>query len=60
MPGVVFALDGSKTHGSFQTIVFAPSEEVAWELAMMSSVWEQLPFNVQDIQVFPKEPKVRG
>lgn len=60
MPGVVFTLDGRKIPGSFQTIVFAPSEEVAWEVAMMSSVWEQLPFNVKDIQIFPKEPTVHG
>lgn len=60
MPGVVFTRDGQKIPGSFQTVVVAPSGEIAWEIAMMSDVWEQLPFKVQNIQIFPKEPKVRG
>lgn len=38
----------------------APSEGMAWELAMSCDVWEQLPFEVSDIQVFPKEPLSNG
>lgn len=52
--------DGRKAKGCFQTVVIAPSEAIAWEVAMMSDVWEQLPFKVQNIQIFPKEPIVNG
>lgn len=60
MPGVCIAPDGRKIKGSFQTVVVAPSEGIAWEVAMMSDVWEHLPFKVQNIQIFPKEPIVNG
>lgn len=56
LPGVVVGHNGQKTKGSFQTIVCAPSEAIAWEVAMMSDVWEQLPFQVKNIQIFPKDP----
>jgi len=52
--------DGSKARGAFQTVVVAPSEGIAWEVAMTSDVWEPLPFKVQNIQIFPKEPMVHG
>jgi hypothetical protein len=51
---------GHKSPGSFQTVVAAPSEEIAWEVAMMSDVWESLPFQVKNIQIFPKEPLTNG
>lgn len=47
-------------HGSFQTVVVAPSEDMAWEIAVMSDVWEQLPFDVANVQIFPKEPLSNG
>jgi hypothetical protein len=60
LPGVFIGLDGSKTRGSFQTVVVAQSEEIAWELAMMTDVWEPLPFKVKNVQIFPKEPLTNG
>lgn len=50
--------DGRKLKGSFQTVVCAPSEAIAWEVAMDSDIWEQLPFEVKRIQIFPKEPQL--
>jgi hypothetical protein len=60
MPGVVFLPDGTKARGSFQTVVFASSEIIAWEIAMMSEVWEPLPFSVDNAQIFPREPVIHG
>ena len=56
MPGIFIGYDGTKLKGSFQTVVCAPSEGLAWEVAMMSDVWERLPFEVKTIQIFPKDP----
>jgi len=41
--------------GSFQTVVMAESEIIAWETAMDCDVWEKLPFEVKHVQVFPCE-----
>lgn len=60
MPGIFTGHDGRKIKGSFQTIVCAPSEGIAWEVAMMSDVWEQLPFQVKNIQIFPKDPLLQS
>lgn len=47
---------GAKQQGSFQTVVVAESEEIAWEVACACDVWEQLPFDVKNAQIFPKDP----
>lgn len=55
LPGVFIGYGGSKQRGSFQTVVMAESEDMAWELAMSCDVWESLPFQVETCQVFPKD-----
>jgi len=55
---VVIGLNGEKIKGSFQTVVVALNEEHAWDIATQHDVWQQLPFNVKTIQVFPKDPLV--
>ncbi len=60
LPGVFMGPTGRRTKGSFQTVVLAPSEELAWEVAMMCDVWEQLPFDVKNVQIFPKDPTNHG
>lgn len=60
LPGLFVGPGGRKTHGSFQTVVVAPSEDMAWEIAMGCDVWEQLPFDVTNVQIFPKEPLSNG
>lgn len=60
LPGVFIGAGGQKYKGSFQTIVLAPNEEMAWEVAMRSDIWEPLPFNVKNPQVFPKDPIANG
>lgn len=60
LPGLFVGPGGRKTHGSFQTVVVAPSEDMAWEIAMGCDVWEQLPFDVSNVQIFPKEPLSNG
>lgn len=42
--------------GSFQTVIMAMSEEAAWDVAIQHDVWEQLPFEVSNVQIFPKDP----
>ena len=41
---------------SFQTVVVATTAQMAWEVAFESDVWEQLPWVVDKVQVFPKSP----
>lgn len=41
--------------GSFQTVVMAESEIMAWETAMGCDIWEKLPFEIKYAQVFPRE-----
>jgi len=60
LPGVFMCPTGHRTKGSFQTVVLAPSEDLAWEVAMMCDVWEQLPFDVKNVQIFPKDPINHG
>jgi hypothetical protein len=55
LPGVFIGYGGDKQRGSFQTVVMAQSEDMAWEVAMMCDVWESLPFKVDNCQVFPKD-----
>jgi hypothetical protein len=47
---------GAKTQCSFQTVVMATTAQMAWEVAFESDVWEQLPWTVDKVQVFPKIP----
>lgn len=56
LPGVFVGYDGNKEKGSFQTIVMAETEDMAWEIAMSCDVWERLPFKVSNCQIFPKDP----
>jgi hypothetical protein len=58
LPGVFIGRDGHKERGSFQTVVMAPTEDYAWEVACMQEVWEPLPFQVKNVQIFPKDPDV--
>lgn len=43
------------SQGSFQTVVMASSEIMAWETAMDCDIWEKLPFEIKYAQVFPRE-----
>lgn len=47
---------GANDSCSFQTVVMAESAQMAWEVAFESDVWEQLPWAVDKVQVFPKIP----
>jgi hypothetical protein len=42
--------------GSFQTVVVAENEEMAWEVATACDVWERIPWKVDNVQIFPKTP----
>jgi hypothetical protein len=56
LPGVLIEQNGAMKPGSFQTVVMAETEAMAWEVAMGSDVWERIPWEVSDVQVFPKIP----
>lgn len=56
LPGVFVGYDGTKEKGSFQTIVMAANEEMAWDVATQHDAWERLPFPVANVQIFPKDP----
>tara|TARA_R100001463_G_scaffold49607_2_gene99449 strand:+ start:252 stop:419 length:168 start_codon:yes stop_codon:yes gene_type:complete len=43
--------------GGFQTVVLAKTPNEAFELACESDVWEVLTFLVEDVRVFPKNPR---
>ena len=58
LPGVFVGYDGKKERGSFQTIVMAPSADYAWDVAIQQDVWTPLPFRVDNVQIFPKDPEV--
>ncbi len=60
LPGAFVGPNGTIAKGSFQTIVMAQTEEMAWEVAMGCDVWEELPFQVDNVQIFPKEPVTNG
>ena len=46
---------GSK-YTCFQTIVSAENEQIAWEIACSTDIWETLPFKLDHVQIFPKDP----
>jgi hypothetical protein len=58
LPGVFVGYGGKKVTGSFQTIVLAESEDMAWDIAVQHDVWTQLPFEVDTVQIFPRDPAV--
>jgi hypothetical protein len=41
---------------SFQTVVVAENEEMAWDIAVHCDVWERIPWKVDNVQIFPKLP----
>lgn len=56
LPGVFIGYGGTKEPGSFQTVVMAETEEMAWEVAMDCDVWERIPWKVDNVQIFPRAP----
>ena len=58
LPGAFVGPRGRITRGSFQTVVIAESEEMAWDVATRCDVWEQVPWHVANVQIFPKDPVV--
>lgn len=58
LPGVFVGYNGLREKGSFQTVVMATSEEMAWDVAIQHDVWERLPFQVSNVQIFPREPAI--
>lgn len=56
VPGEHIGYGGTRETCSFQTIVVAENEEMAWDIAMHCDVWERIPWMLDDIQIFPKLP----
>lgn len=56
VPGVFIGYHGATESGSFQTVVMAESEEMAWEVATGCDVWERIPWKLDNVQIFPKDP----
>ena len=50
---------GGMAKGGYQTVVLAKSAEDAFEVASLCDCWEQLPFDVEGCQAFPKDPYAR-
>ena len=55
VPAVFIDNNSRSAMGSFQTVVIAETEIMAWETAMDCDAWDKLPFEVKDVQVFPSE-----
>lgn len=55
MPAIYCNPLGNVSHCSFQTIVVAQTETMAWELATQDASWDQLPFEVQHPSIFPRD-----
>jgi|GEM_PF-2356124 len=55
VPAVFIDNNSRSAMGSFQTVVIAETEIMAWETAMDCDTWDKLPFEVKDVQVFPSE-----
>jgi hypothetical protein len=36
----------------------AETEEMAWDVATRCDVWEQVPWHVTNVQIFPRDPVV--
>lgn len=58
LPGALVGPKGEVTSGSFQTVVMAETEEMAWDVATRCDVWEQVPWHVTNVQIFPRDPVV--
>lgn len=58
LPGVFVGADGHREKGSFQTVVMAMNEDHAWDVAIQHDVWQPLPFQVKNVQIFPMNPLV--
>ena len=56
VPGEFIGYGGTREAGSFQTIVVAENEEMAWDIATCCDVWERIPWKVDNVQIFPKLP----
>ena len=56
VPGEFIGYGGTRETGSFQTIVVAENEEMAWGIATCCDVWERIPWKVDDVQIFPRAP----
>jgi hypothetical protein len=56
LPGAFIGYGGTMERGSFQTVVVAENEEMAWEVATACDVWERIPWKVDNVQIFPKTP----
>lgn len=58
LPGAFMHLGEERKYSAFQTVVVATSAETAWEVACMTDVWETLPFQVKQVQIFPRDLSV--
>lgn len=58
VPGIFVGPGGADERGSFETIVMAPTTDCAWEVVANGAPWTRLPFRVDKIQIFPKDPEV--
>jgi hypothetical protein len=56
IPGEFIGYGGTRELGSFQTIVVAENEEMAWDIATYCDVWERIPWKVDNVQIFPRAP----
>jgi hypothetical protein len=36
----------------------APTADYAWDVAINSDAWTRLPFCIENVQIFPKDPEV--
>ena len=43
--------------GGFQTVVVAKDADYAWDVAADVDTWEILDFEVEDLHIFPKNPR---
>lgn len=58
VPGVFIGAGGTRERSSFETIVMAPTADYAWDVATQSDAWTRLPFCIDNVQIFPKDPEV--
>ena len=58
LPGAFMHLGDEQKYSAFQTVVVATNAEAAWEVACMTDVWETLPFQVKQVQIFPRDLSV--
>lgn len=56
IPGEFIGYWGDGESGSFQTVVVAENEEMAWDIATNCDVWERIPWEVDNVQIFPRLP----